>query len=84
MLEQKFNTMPIIKFEQQDSTNLESVFGQNEFHARLCAIAEQLEAIDTEGFKNMQTFREVVALKCVLVKAIELSSKIDKTYKDNI
>lgn len=73
----------IIKFEQSDSSELHQAFGIENVNDKLTSIYQTLEQIDVEAFANKQTFREVVALKCVLVKALELSGKINKTYLEN-
>lgn len=75
--------MIVVKFEKTDSSELHSAFGEGKFHENLDLLAKSLEQIDVEAFANKQTFREVVALKCVLVKALELSGKINKTYLEN-
>lgn len=75
--------MIVVKFEKSDSSELHPVFGEGKFHENLDLLAKNLEQIDVEAFANKQTFREVVALKCVLVKALELSGKINKTYLEN-
>ena len=73
----------IVKFEKSDSSELHEAFGVKKVNEQLTSIYETLGQIDVEAFANKQNFREVVALKCVLVKALELSGKIQKVYTEN-